>query len=89
MAVSEEHGDHAWKLSIEHRKRSAKMSEIEQAAPQPTIEQISQELNVWLQERGVSLQVVAIGLRSGQPSPIADFLPPSHQATMTLVKVKQ
>lgn len=67
------------------------MSEqIEQPSqPQPpTMEQISQELNAWLQERGVTLQVVAIG-RSGQPSPIDDFLPTTHQATVTLVKVQK
>lgn len=67
------------------------MSETKQTTLQPklTIEQISQELNAWLQERGVSLQVVAIGFRSGQPSPIDDFLPTTHQATVTLVKVQK
>lgn len=57
--------------------------------PQPTMEQISQELNAWLQERGVTLHVVAIGFRSGQPSPIDDFLPTTHQATVTLIKVQK
>lgn len=65
------------------------MSETVEQPKQPTIEQISQELNAWLQEHGVSLQIVVIGLRTGQPSPIDDFLPPTHQATMTLVKVQK
>lgn len=56
---------------------------------QPTIEQIGQELNAWLQERNVSLQIVAVGKRTGQPCPIDDFLPPSHDATVTLVKVQK
>lgn len=61
----------------------------EQPSPRPTMEQISQELNTWLQKHGVTLQVVAIGLRTGQPSPIDDFLPTTHQATVTLVEAKQ
>lgn len=89
MELSDEYGDYAWKLSIEHRKRSVKMSDLEQQSPQPTMEQISQELNAWLQERGVTLQVVAVGVRTGQPCAIDDFLPPSHNATVTLVKVQK
>lgn len=76
--------------------RSARMSEpteqteqTEQTKAQPTMEQISQALNAWLAERGVALQVVAIGSRTGQPSPIDDFLPATHHATVTLVKVQK
>lgn len=65
------------------------MNEIEQPLPQPPMEQISQELNAWLQERSVTLQVVAVGFRSGLPSPIDDFLPTTHQATVTIVKVQK
>lgn len=62
------------------------MSEIEQTQPQPTMEQISHELNTWLASRDVALQIVAVGLRSGQPCPIDDFLPTTHTATITIVK---
>lgn len=65
------------------------MSEVAEQPKQPTMEQISQELNAWLQERGVSLQIVAVGKRTGQPCAIDDFLPTSHDATVTLVKVQK
>lgn len=65
------------------------MSEALEQPKQPTIEQISQELNAWLQERGVTLQIVAVGKRTGQPCPIDDFLPASHDATVTIVKVQK
>lgn len=52
----------------------------------PTIEQISQELNDWLASRGVSLQIIAIGLRTGQPCAIEDFMPVTHKAEITIVK---
>ena len=61
--------------------------ELNQEQPEPTMEQISQELNDWLQSRGVTLQIVAIG-RTGTPSPIDDFMPVTHQASVTLVKTK-
>lgn len=52
------------------------------------IEQISNDLNTWLSERGVTLVVVAIGNRTGQPCAIDDFLPTSHTASITLAKVQ-
>lgn len=65
------------------------LKKLSEPTPQQTIEQISQELNAWLQERGVTLQIVAIGFRSGQPCPIDDFLPTTHTATVTIVKATQ
>lgn len=62
------------------------MSEIEQTQPQPTMEQISHELNTWLESRGVTLQIIAIGLRTSQPCAIEDFMPVTHKAEITIVK---
>lgn len=94
-----EHGEFVNSLSFRLRPKNKKgeigMSEnlgtgewnaVEQ--PQPTMEQIGNDLNEWLKSRGVTLQVVAIG-RSGTPVPIEDFMPPTHQATITLAQVQK
>jgi len=63
--------------------------ELREEQPQPTLEQISQQLNNWLTVHGVSLQIVAVGQRTGQPCAIDDFLPASHIASVTLVKTQK
>lgn len=90
MEIHESHGDFARQFNIKYRERRAMNAELELQEEQPkrTIEQLSQELNNWLQSRGVTLQIVAIG-RSGTPVPIDDFMPPSHQATITLAQVQK
>ena len=63
--------------------------ELQAEQPQPTMEQLSKELNDWLSARGVTLQVIAIGKRTMSPCAIDDFLPGTHEASVTLVKVVQ
>lgn len=51
---------------------------------QPDLQQIGAQLSEWLKDKGVTLQVVAIGKRTGQACAIDDFLPDSHVASITL-----
>lgn len=49
-----------------------------------TLEQLQAELSEWLQKNRLRPVVLARGLRSGQVSPIIDFLPPTHEAVFVL-----
>lgn len=65
------------------------MSEQIEATPAPptkTLEQHQADLNQWLQERGLVPMVVAVGKRTGAPSAIADFMPPTHDAQFILLE---
>lgn len=58
--------------------------------PKPkTMEEISQDLERWLSERGVTFKIIALGKRTGQPCAIEDFLPPTHDVTVTLIRVQK
>lgn len=37
------------------------------------------DLNAWLQERGLAIQLVAVGRVTATVYPIADFEPPTHR----------
>lgn len=54
-------------------------------AEQQDIEQLRIAFDAWLAEHGVQPLVVARGRRSGQLSPIDDFMPDSHEASFVLV----
>lgn len=81
--IGGEHGEFVKQLPMFERAKT------KEASPQPTIEQVGQELNDWLVSRGVTLQVIAIGLRTGQPCAIEDFMPVTHKAEITIVKATQ
>ncbi len=54
----------------------------EQAAPLP--DHLA-DLRKWLNERGLTIVPVAVGVRSGQPSPIVDFIGNNHVADWVLI----
>lgn len=49
--------------------------------------EISEDLQRWLAERCVAMQIVAIGRRTGKLCEISDFLPNTHDVAITLVRV--
>lgn len=55
------------------------------AFDEQAFEQLHRELDAWLAERGVTAVIMARGRRSGQLSPLVDFLPDTHDATIVLV----
>lgn len=59
------------------------MEETQPETPK-TLEQLQTELSEWLQKNRLRPVILARGLRSGQASPIVDFMPPTHEAILTL-----
>ena len=60
----------------------------EPTPPTKTLEQHQADLNQWLQERGLVPVVVAVGKYTGTPSPIADFMPRTHDAQFFLLEAR-
>lgn len=55
----------------------------------PTPEQAMQAVQAYLSAHGYALTVVAIGLRSGQPSPLIDYIPTTHRVDFDIVEMRQ
>lgn len=65
------------------------MTDEAKETPAKTLDQHAADLDAWLAERGLAPMIVARGRVSGALSPIADFMPATHDATFILQPTKQ